>query len=106
MLIAGTLLEEDGEISLHNISSLYKEITSKNNKSSSRKKLAEKIEIIDKSLDKKKKIDALYSCGYDYKLPKKSALYKLFSIENTKVPFYSKIKGFFHEEKLWEIQFQ
>ena len=106
LLVAGTLLKEGGEISLHNISSLYKKVTSKKYKSSNKKKLAEKLEIIDNVLDKKKEIDALYNSKYDYKLPKKNALYKLFSIENAKVSFYSKLKSFFHEEKLWEMQFQ
>ncbi len=106
LLVAGTLLKEDCEFSLHNISSWYKKVTSKKHKSINRKKLAEKLEIIDNASNKKKEIDALYTCGYDYKLPKQSALYKLFSIENKKVPFYSIVRDFFHEEKLWDMKFQ
>lgn len=105
LLVAGTLLKEDSEFSLHNISSWYKKVTSKKHKSSNRKKLAEKLEIIDNASNKKKEIDALYNSEYDYKLPKKDALYTLFSIEDTKVPFYLIVRDFFHEEKLWDMKF-
>lgn len=106
LLVAGTLLKEDSEFSLHNISSWYKKISNRKQKPSNRKKLAEKLEIIDNASNKKKEIDALYNGEYDYKLPKKDALYTLFSIEDTKVPFYSIVRDFFHEEKLWDMKFQ